>query len=91
MNDDLDLITVLKTGDPVLLMTAKSILEQEGIDYVVSGEGLQDLFGGGRLGVGYNPITGPIRLRVHRQDEPAVRKLFADLLGSPAQGEGLEE
>src|SRR2546428_12181014 len=55
---------VLRTADAGLIPLAKSLLEGEGIEYLVRGENLQDLFGAGRLG-GYNYITGPAEFLVH--------------------------
>lgn len=56
------LVTILTTEDPAILAYAKSQLERAGIQFLVRGEGLQDLFGAGRIGTGYNLIAGPIEL-----------------------------
>ena len=47
--------TVLESSDPALLAVAKSLLEAASIRYFAKGEGIQDLFAGGRLG-GFNPL-----------------------------------
>ena len=87
---DLDLVTVFEGGDPGLLGVARSLLDDAGIPYAAAGDGLQDLFGAGRLGTHFNLITGPIDIRVRRQDEQAARDLLADLgQGTPPElGEG---
>ena len=55
---------VFQSSDLALFALAKAALEGEGIPYVADGEGIQDLFGIGRLGTGYNLITGRPRIRV---------------------------
>jgi len=74
-----DLVTVLETGDPGLLAMAHSILDEAEIPYLTQGEGLQDLFGFGRLGTGFSILAGPVHLRVERDCEREVRALLADL------------
>jgi hypothetical protein len=61
-------------------MFARSLLEREGIEYVVYGENLQDLFGAGRLG-GYNPVAGPTEFRVRTCDAELARALLDGLSG----------
>jgi hypothetical protein len=68
-----DIETVFATGDPVLLVTAKSLLDEAGIPYLTRGEGIQDLFGMGRLGTGFSILAGPVEIQVgaHRAQEAA--------------------
>lgn len=68
-----DVETVYATGDPVLLVTAKSLLDEAGIPYLTRGEGIQDLFGMGRLGTGFSILAGAIEIQVgaHRAQEAA--------------------
>jgi len=61
------LVPVLRTRDPGLILLAKSLLEDEGIKYLVRGENLHDPFGGGRLG-GYSYVTGPAEFLVDTPD-----------------------
>lgn len=61
---DLELVTVLETGDPALLAIAESLLQEADIPYLKKGESLQDLFALGRMAFGFNPITGPVLLQV---------------------------
>ena len=72
-------ITVLESGDPALLAVAKSLLEGAGIQYFAKGEGVQDLFAGGRIGAGFNPFTGPIQLQVAADDAEQAKALLGDL------------
>ena len=74
------LVTVLSTGDPALIAMAKSLLDDEGIEYLLRGEGLQDLFGWGRVGTGYNILTGPAEFVVRTDDAERARQLLHDLV-----------
>jgi hypothetical protein len=73
-----ELVTVYKASVPSILAIAKSILGSAGIDYFAKGEGIQDLFGFGRLG-GYNVVAGPVELQVRKEDEDDAKKLLEDL------------
>ena len=76
-----DLVTVFETGDPGLLAMAHSILDESEIPYLTQGEGVQDLFGLGRLGTGFSILTGPVHIQVERATEPEARSLLAGLEG----------
>jgi hypothetical protein len=78
-----DLVTVLASGDPGLIAVAKSILDSAQIPWLAEGEVIQHLFGIGRLAGGFNPITGPVRLRVLASDAEDARLLLADLQPHP--------
>jgi hypothetical protein len=56
--------TVFGTGDPVLLITAKAVLDDAGIPYLTRNEALQDLFAMGRLGTGFSVVAGPMEIQV---------------------------
>jgi len=87
-----DLETVFDTADPVVLVTAKSLLEEAGIPCFTRNEGLQDLFGVGRLGTGFSLIAGPMEILVpgERRQE-AVELLHQAKLDQPAEGSDEEE
>lgn len=71
-------VTIYQTGDQGQIAFIKSLFEDAGIPLLVKGEGVQDLFGMGRLGTGYNFITGPVQIQV-----PSSKLAEAqDLLGS---------
>ncbi len=72
------MIVIFSTGDLAELTVAKLLLDAEGIPYVVQGEGVQNLFGFGTI-FGYNPITGPVELRVIDDDADLAREALADL------------
>lgn len=73
------LVTILTAEDPAILAYAKSLLEGAGIHFLARGEGLQDLFGAGRIGTGYNLISGPIQLQVDPHDEEKARKVLSEI------------
>ena len=81
---DVPLETVLRTADAGLIPLAKSLLEGEGIEYLVRGENLQDLFGGGHLG-GYNRIIGPAEFLVHAHNAERARTLLEGLDALPSE------
>ena len=71
-------VAVLETADQGLIALAKSLLEEADIPYFAKGEGVQDLFGVGRIGA-FNIVTGPIQLLVPADDADSARELLKDL------------
>ena len=100
-----DVETVFATGDPVALLTAQTLLDEAGIPYLTRGEGVQDLFGMGRLGTGFSVLTGPVEIQVGARRSAEAQELLraADLEpedddeedededGEPEGGPGEEE
>ncbi len=80
---DIELVQVLRTGDSGLILLAKSLLDAEGIDHIVRGDSIQDLFGVGRLGSGYNYITGPAEFWVKADDAERARAVLDELSAAP--------
>jgi hypothetical protein len=72
-------VTVMRAGDPALLLMAKSLLQDAGIAFSAKDEGLQDLFAAGRLGTGFNPLVGPAEIQVSSSDEEVAREVLRDL------------
>lgn len=90
--DPNELVTVYATGNGALIALAKSILEDAGIPYFAKGEGLQDLFGAGRLGVGFNSAIGPVEIQVAGKHFEEARLLLQDLdEGRPADDNWLDD
>ncbi len=85
-----ELVTVFESDDRVAISLAKGMLEQAEIPYIVKNEGLQELFGYGRMGTGYNPIVGAIQLQVDREYAEAARGLLNEIRVE-ATRKGLEE
>ena len=71
--------TVFATGDPGQIAFIKSLLEDSEIPYSLQGEGVQDLFGLGRLGAGYNLITGPVKVQVPESRAEEARELLNNM------------
>lgn len=76
---DAALETVLATNDAAKIAVAKSMLEASGIECFTRGEGLQSLFGLGRIG-GVNPVSGPVELQVAAGDLDQAREVLDALL-----------
>ena len=74
-----DLVTVFESSDVTLLALAKAALDEAGIRYVAQSEDIQDLFGLGRLGGGYNAITGPPRIRVTAEEAERAREVLREV------------
>ena len=79
-------VTVYETGNPAIISFAKSILESENIPFHMKGEGVQDLFGGGRIGTGFNPIVGPVQIQVDEQKATLAKKLLSEIEETEAYG-----
>lgn len=75
---DVELVPVLATGDAGIIAVAKSLLEGEEIDYFVRGDGLQDMFGYGRL-TSYSFVVGPAEFLVRAEDVDHARELLQGL------------
>jgi hypothetical protein len=75
---DVELVQVLAAGDPAVIAVAKSLLEAEDIDYFVRGDGVQDLFGLGRIG-GVSIATGAAEFWVRADDGERARVLLEEL------------
>jgi hypothetical protein len=80
--DEETLQTVFRTGDPGQVAFIKSLLEDSQIPFSVKGEGVQDLFGFGRIG-GYNMITGPVEFQVpssyFKEAQELLREMESEL------------
>jgi hypothetical protein len=72
-----DLITVYTSTTNAELVIAQSLLEGAGIEYFVKGAAVSGLFAGGQIG--YNPVTGPIKLQVRSEDEDEAREVLSEM------------
>lgn len=77
------LVTVYETGHEGVAAVVKSVLDEAKIKYLAQGEGVQDLFGVGVVGVGFNPITGPVQFKVMPEDEKYARELLKGVVENP--------
>jgi hypothetical protein len=71
-----ELITVFETGDQSLVAVVKSMLDSAGIPCVARNERLQNLFGWGSIGTGFNAAMGPIRIQVLKEDAETAKELL---------------
>jgi hypothetical protein len=81
---DAELVSVFSTGDPGLIALAHSLLDAEKIDYFVRGDGLQDMFGLGRV-TSYSFAMGPAQFVVRAEDADRARTLLEDLAGTGSE------
>ncbi|MBX7045060.1 MAG: DUF2007 domain-containing protein [Ignavibacteria bacterium] len=72
-------VTVFESGHEGLIALAKSMLDETGIEYVVKGEGVENLLGVGVMGTGFNPVTGAIQIQVLENRADEARELLKDL------------
>jgi hypothetical protein len=75
---DAELVQVFEANDATLIPVVKSLLDEENIEHLVQGEGIQELVGVGRTG-GINLAAGPVRIFVRAADAPRASELLAHL------------
>ncbi len=85
------LVTVFKSGHEALIALSKSMLDEAEIKYLIKNEGVQDLFGFGVFGTGFNPLTGPIQIQVLPADEATAREILKDVEASEESDDEPEE
>ena len=79
-NDELQMVTVLSTCEPLLLALAKSALDENGIPYYVSGENPQYVYTPIIMGFAYNPIIGPPQIKVSQKDADKAKEILNEIL-----------
>jgi len=77
--DHESLVPVFESGNEAVIAVVKSMLDEAKIKYLIEGEGVQDLFGVGVIGTGFNPITGPAVFKVLPEDEDYSKELLKDV------------
>ncbi len=77
--DNERLVPIFETGHDGIIAIVKSLLDEAKIGYLVEGEGVQDLFGVGVIGTGFNPITGPVVFKVMPEDVKYAEELLKDV------------
>ena len=86
---DEKLVALLRTGDLNELAFVEAVLTDADIPFVKKGESVQDLFALGRVGMGFNPITGPIVLLVSEEHAAEATRLIRE--SEQAELDGMEE
>lgn len=89
--DKENLVTVFTSGHEGLISLAKSILDEANIEYLIKNEGVQDLIGIGVFGTGFNPITGPMEIKVLPEKADEANELLKGLEESTPLDEDKEE
>src|SRR5215212_10340674 len=74
-----ELVKVYETGNAAVIPLVESLLEDAEIEYMTRSEGIQDLFGAGRMGSAYNYIVGPVEFHVREDAADEARTLLATL------------
>ena len=78
------MVKVYETGNAAIIPLLESLLDDAGIEYMAKGEGIQDLFGWGRLGASFNFVLGrPVEFFV-REDVAAEARAIVDTLQTEA-------
>ena len=78
-DEDIRFVTVFQPENEYEHITAIPLLENAGIIYYSKNALLQNLFGVGKIGSGYNLVTGPIQIQVAEKDyEKAQKVLFGE-------------
>lgn len=62
---------------------AKSLLQEAGIACFFNGDLLQNYFGIGTLGLGYNPLVGQVRVQTAREHVEEVKRILRPLEEDP--------
>jgi Putative prokaryotic signal transducing protein len=83
---EIQFVTVFESGDPALIALAQSLLDSAEIPFMTKGEGIQDLFGWGRMPGAFSVIAGPVQFQVNEEDVEEARALLVDLHESNQDG-----
>jgi hypothetical protein len=75
----IQLVPVYATGNVALVSVIKSLLEGAGIVYNIRNEQIQNLWGLGSMGTGFNPITGPMIIEVEKERAEEAKILLKEL------------
>ncbi len=70
LGQGLNLVRVFETENPTIIMVAKSLLEDAGIEYFSSGE---------QLPFGFNPLSGSLVIGVRHEEAEEARELLKNL------------
>ncbi len=71
--------TIFVARDKASELLARTLLDSAGINYIVTNNSTQDLFGWGRVGTGSNFIVGPVKFAVKCNDVEDATNILAEL------------
>jgi hypothetical protein len=80
-----DVVTVFSTGSVALLAYAKSVLDGDGLVYIVNGEYIHNTFGPALWGGSLAFLLGPMEIQVALEDESRARELLTDIKEGSAE------
>jgi hypothetical protein len=75
----MDLVKVYESGNAAIIPVVESLFDDAQIEYMVKNETIQDMIGGGRLGVSYNIALGPVYFFVRADDADEARAIVDSL------------
>ena len=73
-----EMVPLMHVSQPALVPVIEGLLEAEGIRHYIHGANVQDLFGAGRIGSGFNVIAGQPVLFVESERADEVRQLLGE-------------
>ncbi len=76
-------VPVREILNAALVPVVKSLLASENVRFFIKGEGVQDLFGWGRFGAGFNIIAGPPVVYAEPERAEEARELLDAAVESP--------
>jgi hypothetical protein len=86
---DISPVVVFESGHPDRIAIAKSMLMSSGIEYMVTGEHVQDLFGYGRFPAASNLVVGPVQVLVAAADRDDATAILGELEFSASDTEAM--
>lgn len=81
-----EMVPVMHVSDPALLPVVESLLKGAGIAHYIHGSNVQDLFGVGRMGTGFNVVAGQPTLFVDSSRVEEARQLLQEVAPAPDSG-----
>ncbi len=83
-----EFVPVMTVANAALVPVVESLLSSQEIRFFIKGEGLQDLFGSGRLGPGFSIIAGPPVVCVEPDRAEEARELLTGVEDGPREEDG---
>ena len=74
------LVTLYKPKNEVEFSIISSLLQEAKIPFMVRNSEVQDLFGMGRIGTGYNFVTGPMVILVNENQLLSAREVISEFI-----------
>ena len=91
MTTDADLVLLRKPASEAEYLAVVSALDAADIPCLAKNARVQNLFGMGTIGTGFNLLTGPIQIWVHREDLEEAEQLLVGIEVPPGMEEDPDE